>query len=101
MKSRFTQLKNFFWKRPLGECDTCPDLAAAPAGKRKLAFFRTDPFKKSTWFVVSTLVAKRNAHSSAPMAKRFNQAAAALKPSLPFALVRDGTTGFAAGTPAS
>ena len=29
-KCRFTQLKQFFWKRQLGGCDTCADLAAPP-----------------------------------------------------------------------
>ncbi|CBY11089.1 unnamed protein product [Oikopleura dioica] len=31
-KCRFNTTKQFFWKRTLGECDTCPDLAAPPAG---------------------------------------------------------------------
>ena len=32
-KCRFNQYKAFFWKRTLGECETCPtDLAAPPAG---------------------------------------------------------------------
>jgi len=31
-KCRFNQTKQFFWKKQLGGCDTCADLAAPPAG---------------------------------------------------------------------